>query len=252
MDRPKPVILVILDGWGIAPPSKSNAISQAKTPIMDSLVSSYPAMTLQASGQTVGLPWGERGNSEVGHLTMGSGKIIYQSFPRITQSIWDKTFFENESFLKAVNHTKKKKSALHLLGLVSSGGVHSYIEHLYALLELAKKEKVKEVYIHAILDGRDTPRDSAKNFISRLKERMTGLGVGEIATLAGRFWAMDRDNRWERTQEFYIALTQGKAKATCVDPVKAIEKSYQNDVYDEEFAPTVVLKGGQPVAGSYS
>lgn len=248
MDRPKPVILAILDGWGVAPPSKSNAISQAKTPVMDSLISGYPSMTLQASGQAVGLPWGEMGNSEVGHLTIGSGKIIYQSFPRITQSIWDKSFFENKALLQATSHAKKKRSALHLLGLVSSGGVHSYIEHLYALLELAKKEKIKKVYIHVILDGRDTPRDSGKNFVSRLKERIDGLGVGEIASISGRFWAMDRDNRWERIQAAYLAMTQGKSEKTYEDPIKAIEESYQDNVFDEEFVPTVITKNGEPVA----
>ncbi len=248
MNRPKPVILIILDGWGIAPPSAGNAITQAKTPVMNSLIASFPALTLQAAGQTVGLPWGKMGNSEVGHLTIGSGKIIYQNFPRITQSIWDKSFFDNPAFLKAVEQVKKKKSALHLLGLVSSGGVHSYIEHLYALLELAKKEKIKKVYIHAILDGRDAPRDSGKNFISRLKERMQGLEIGEIATLIGRFWAMDRDNRWERTREAYFALTRGQAKETAADPLKAIEKFYQNGIYDEEMLPTVITKDGEPVA----
>ena len=169
MTRPRPVVLIVLDGFGLAPPPRANAISLAKTPNFDKYMTNYPVMPLAASGEAVGLTWGEIGNSEVGHLSLGSGKICYQNLPRITKSISDGDFFDNDAFVKACQHVKEKGSALHLMGLVSSGGVHSFNEHLYALVELAKKEKVERVYIHTFLDGRDTPYNSGINFISKLQ-----------------------------------------------------------------------------------
>lgn len=241
MNRPKPVVLIILDGFGIAPPSRANAISLAKTPNFDKYSSNYPVMPLAASGEAVGLSWGEMGNSQVGHLSLGSGVIPYQNLPRISKSITDGDFFENEAFLKICEHVKKNNSALHLIGLVSSGGVHSYNEHLYALVDLAKQQKIDRVYIHAFLDGRDTPYNSALNFITKLEEKLKKIGLGAIASLSGRFWAMDRDNRWDRTEKAFRAMVDGISDETFADPLKAIEKSYDKKVYDEEFVPVVIV-----------
>jgi 2,3-bisphosphoglycerate-independent phosphoglycerate mutase len=184
--RPRPVILIILDGWGVADNNPGNAIAQANTPFFSSLINDYPTTIIEASSEAVGLPWGEMGNSEVGHMTIGSGRIAYQDFPRITKAIWEKTFFENQAFLKAIEHAKKNRSKLHYMGLLSSGGVHSYIEHLYALLDLAVKKKMDEVYLHIFLDGRDTPYNSGMNFVKRLMERIERVGIGKIATTSGR------------------------------------------------------------------
>lgn len=246
--RPKPVVLVIMDGFGIAPPSKGNGVTLAKKPVFDYLVATYPVMTLQASGEAVGLSWGEMGNSEVGHMNLGSGEIIYQTLPKISKSIEDGTFLNNPAFKKAVNQVKKNNSKLHLLGLVSNGGVHSHQDHLYALLELAKNHGLKEVYIHAILDGRDTKRDGGLDFINQLQERIKGVGVGKIASLSGRFYAMDRDNHWEREEKAYNAIALGISEVSAQDPIKAIERSYQNNIFDEEFMPTVITSSGKPVA----
>lgn len=248
INKIKPVILIILDGWGVAPPSQGNAITLAKTPIFNKILTVYPSMTLQASGEAVGLPWGEMGNSEVGHLNLGAGKIIWQNLPRINRAIADGSFFKNKVFLKAIEHTKKNNSKLHLIELVSTGAVHSSIEHLYAFLELAKKNGLSKVYIHAILDGRDTPYNSGQQFIKELLERMKQIGIGKIATLSGRFWSMDRDNHWERTEKSYLAMTKGQADKFFDNPLAAIEDSYQNKIYDEEFVPTVITKNNQPVA----
>lgn len=235
-----PTVLIILDGWGIAPPSRSNAISMAKTPTMDKLISSYPAMTLQASGESVGLPWGEMGNSEVGHLNLGAGKIVYQDLPRITNSILNGSFFNNVYFLKAIDHIKesKDKFKLHLVGLVSSGGVHSYMEHLFALMELAKKQGIKEIYIHAILDGRDTPYNSADNFLKKIYNKFEELQIGKIASLSGRFYAMDRDNHWERIEKAYNAMIgKNNTEKKFSEPFEALQSSYNEKIYDEEFYP---------------
>lgn len=244
----KPVVLAILDGWGIAPSSRGNAVSIASTPNINQLIDNFPTMVLQASGEAVGLPWGEMGNSEVGHLNLGAGRIVYQDLPRITKSIAEGKFFENSAFLKAIEHVKKNKSKLHLLGLVSGGGVHSSIDHLYALLELAKKHKVSETYVQAILDGRDTPRQSAINFIEKLLNKISELKVGRIATLSGRFYAMDRDNRWDREEKAYLALAEGQAQRYAKEPLKAIENSYKEENYDEEFFPTVIKEADKPMA----
>jgi len=244
--RPKPVVLAILDGWGVAPEHPGNAISQAKTPNMDQFISSYPAMNIQASGQAVGLSWGDMGNSEVGHLTIGAGRVFYQNLPRIDKSIEDGTFFGNPAFKKAIRHVNNNNSTLHLIGMVSQGGIHSHQNHLFALLDLAAREKVKKVIIHAFLDGRDADRDSGIIFIKELQQKIKEFKIGEIATLAGRYYAMDRDNRWDRTKKAYDAMVNGVSDQTFDDPIKAIEQSYANEVYDEEFVPTVITKRGSP------
>jgi 2,3-bisphosphoglycerate-independent phosphoglycerate mutase len=248
MNRPKPVVLMILDGWGVAPPSRSNAITLAKTPEMTSLIAAYPAMTLQASGEAVGLSWGEIGNSEVGHLNLGSGKLIYQNLPRINRAISDGAFFKNEKFLAAIANARKNKSKLHLMGLISSGGVHSHIDHLFALLELCAREKFSDVYIHGFLDGRDMPYNSGIDFVTKIQAKIKEVGVGQIATLSGRFYAMDRDNHWERIVLTYNAMVKGEAKDKFDDPTAAVNASYGNKVYDEEFIPLVITRDGSAVA----
>ncbi len=247
-EKRKPVVLIILDGWGIAPPSRSNAITLAKTPNFDQYLQSYPLFTLQASGGAVGLSWGEVGNSEVGHLNLGAGKIVLQNFPKITQSIWDKSFFSNPVFLKAIEHVKKNNSKLHFLGLVSNAGIHAFNEHLYALLELAQDKKIKKVYVHAILDGRDSPYNSGFNFINQLEEVMTSSKIGEIATLSGRFYAMDRDHYWERTEKAYLAMVQAEGEKTSLKPSGFIKSSYKKGIFDERMPPTVITKNGKPIA----
>jgi len=244
----QPVILVILDGLGMAPPSQGNAATLAKMPIFNKLAVLYPTMTIQASGEAVGLTWGEPGNSEVGHLSMGSGRIIWQNLPRINQMLSDGSFYTNQAFLQAMEHVKKNNSTLHLVGLVSNGSVHSSQDHLYALLEIAAKQRIKDVAIHVFLDGRDTPQDSGQGFISELVQRIKDLGIGRIATLSGRFWAMDRDNHWERIEQSYLAMTKGLAEQEFKDPLEAISSSYQQGIYDEEFKPVVIVdEKKQPV-----
>ena len=241
LPKVQPVVLIILDGFGMAPPSQGNAVALAKKPIFDKLTMLYPTMTLQASGEAVGLSWGESGNSEVGHLSLGSGKIVWQNLPRITQAITEGSFFNNQAFLKAIAHVKKNKSTLHLMGLVSNGSVHSLNDHLYALLEILAKNELKDVAIHAFLDGRDTPRDSGHGFINDLQQKIKDIGPGQIATLSGRFWAMDRDNHWERVEQSYLAMTKGLAEKEYKDPLQAIDDSYKNEIYDEEFKPVVIV-----------
>ncbi len=242
---PKPVVLLILDGWGVAPTSRSNAISSAKTPAINKLTANYPVMTLQASGEAVGLGWGEMGNSEVGHINLGTGQIIYQNLPRINKSITDGTFFKNKVFLEAAARVKRNSSALHLIGLVSGGGVHSHQNHLFALLDFCKEQRIEKVYIHAILDGRDTAKDAGIESIQTLEDKIKECGVGEIASLSGRFFAMDRDNRWERTAKAYQIIAWGKSEITAEDPAATIKKSYAKKIYDEEFIPTAISRGGQ-------
>ncbi|MDD5172981.1 MAG: 2,3-bisphosphoglycerate-independent phosphoglycerate mutase [Patescibacteria group bacterium] len=244
----QPVILIILDGWGIAPPSQGNAVTLAETPVLNKLTTLYPTMTLQASGEAVGLIWGEPGNSEVGHLSLGSGKIIWQNLPRINQTLMEGSFYNNPAFLKAMEHVKKNNSTLHLMGLVSNGAVHSSNDHLYALLEIAAKQEIKNVAIHVFLDGRDTPQDSGQGFINELMTRIKDLKIGKIATLSGRFYAMDRDNHWERIEQSYLAMTKGLAEKEFNDPLRAIESSYQEKIYDEELKPVVIVdEENQPV-----
>jgi 2,3-bisphosphoglycerate-independent phosphoglycerate mutase len=241
--RPKPTVLLILDGWGIAPPSRGNGIALAKKPVFEHLLATYPVTSLQASGEAVGLSWGEMGNSEVGHLNCGSGMIVYQTLPRINKAIEDESFYDVEAFAKAAAQAKKAKGTLHLVGMVSNGGVHSHQDHLSALLEMCKKQKVSKVAIHAILDGRDTKRDGGLEFIKQLQARIKQTGVGTIASLSGRFYAMDRDNHWDRIEKAYRAIVDGQSENKVSDPVDAIEKAYSQKIYDEEFPPAVVGDG---------
>ena len=244
--RPKPVVLMVLDGWGIAQPYSGNAISQANTPNINEYISGYPAMTLRASGEAVGLPWGKAGNSEVGHLNLGLGRIIYQDLPRLNKAIADNSFYQNQVLLTAIKHVKKNKSKLHLLGLISNGGVHSSIEHLEALIVLAKAQGVARLYVQAILDGRDTPYNSGLDFIKQIRKSLAASGLGEIATLVGRFYAMDRDNRWDRIAKAYAAMVLGKGNIS-QSAEAAVKESYAKKIFDEEFAPTIISKNNQPV-----
>lgn len=245
--RPKPVVLVILDGWGINQPYAGNAITQANTPVMDKLIAQYPAMTIKASGEAVGLPWGEAGNSEVGHLNLGLGRILYQDLPRINKTISDKSFYLNKELLGAIAHVKKNNSKIHLLGVVSNGCVHASIDHLHALLVLMKKQGVTDVFIHAFLDGRDTSYNSGINFIKGVEHSIAEFSVGSIATISGRYFAMDRNNNWDRIAKAYLAMAEG-AGSQNDSAVKAIEASYKKKIYDEEFIPTVISKDGKPRA----
>ena len=233
----KPTVLMILDGYGMSDKVEGNAIAQAKTPVMDKLMAECPFVLGQASGMAVGLPEGQMGNSEVGHTNMGAGRIVYQMLVKISKSIQDGDFFENEALKKAVENCKKNDSALHLMGLLSPGGVHSHMEHLYGLLELAKKNGIDKVYVHAYLDGRDVPPSSAAEYMEEAVAKMKEIGVGTVATISGRFYAMDRDNK------AYAALVYGEG-VEASDPVQAIKDSYANDVTDEFMLPTVVDKNG--------
>ncbi len=234
-----------MDGFGIAPMGEGNAIAEAQMPYFHKLVQSYPAMTVQASGEAVGLSWGEMGNSEVGHLTIGAGRIFYQSLPRINLSIENGEFFSNAVFKKAIEKVKRSGGKLHLMGLVSPGGVHASQTHLHALLDLCKREGLTQnVFVHAFLDGRDTIYNSAGGFIKELEAKMAEVKIGKIASLAGRYYAMDRDNRWDRIQQAYDAIVLGKGEQT-EKAGDAIEASYAKGIYDEQFVPTVVVKNGQ-------
>lgn len=243
----RPVVLLIIDGFGVAPSDQGNAVKQAKMPRFHQLVQNYPAMTLQASGGAVGLSWGEMGNSEVGHLTIGAGRVFYQSFPRINLEIETERFYENQAFLQAIKAIKASRGRLHLMGCTSMGNVHASQAHLYALLELAKRHGLKEVFVHAFLDGRDSAQDSAKGFIQELKDKMGEIGVGKLATMSGRYFAMDRDNRWDRIEKVYNAMVLGQGDQI-TDPMQAIEFSYAKKVYDEQFTPAVLTEDGRPVA----
>ena len=243
----KPTVLLILDGYGLNEKEEGNAIKQAKTPVMDRLMKEYPFVQGSASGMSVGLPDGQMGNSEVGHLNMGAGRIVYQELTRITKEIEEGTFFENEALVKAMENVKKNDSALHFYGLLSDGGVHSHNTHMYGVLEMAKKFGIEKVYFHAFLDGRDTPPASAADYMQQMVDKMAEIGVGEVATVSGRYYAMDRDTNWDRTEKAYVALTKGEGvKAT--DPVQAIKDSYAQEVTDEFMLPTVIEKDGKPVA----
>lgn len=239
---------MILDGFGVAPPADGNAVALANMPNFRRYVESYPAMTVLASASAVGLSWGEMGNSEVGHLTIGAGRIFFQSLPRINFSIETGEFFHNKAFIDAIEHCKKNNSDLHLMGLVSPGNVHASDAHCKALLELCVKQRFDRVYVHAFMDGRDAIYNSGITFIRELEDSMKHLKVGKIATIAGRYWAMDRDNRWDRIQKAYDAMVNGTADATNDSATAAVEASYAQKVYDEQIVPTVITKGGKPVA----
>ena len=242
----KPTVLLILDGYGLNENPKGNAVAIAKTPVMDKLMAEYPFVKGNASGMAVGLPDGQMGNSEVGHLNMGAGRIVYQELTRITKEIQDGTFFENEELLAAVENVKKNDSALHCFGLLSDGGVHSHNTHLYGLLELAKRNGLEKVYVHCFLDGRDTPPASGKGYIEELQAKMKEIGVGEIGVVSGRYYAMDRDNNYDRVEKAYLALTKGEGvKGT--DAAEAVQKSYDEGITDEFVVPTVMEKDGAPV-----
>ncbi len=236
----KPVVLAILDGFGVAPAGPGNAIGLARKPALDRFAHECVALTLQASGEAVGLPWGEMGNSEVGHLALGGGKIFYQDLPRINRAITDGSFFTNQALVGAIRSVREHGKRLHLIGLVSTGGVHSYLEHLFALLELARQEKVRQVFIHGITDGRDAQKRSADQFVRQIEEQIGSVGLGTIATLSGRYWAMDRDHRWERTEAAYRAIIEGEGKANAPTAPEAVSQSYASSIFDEELVPTVI------------
>ena len=242
----KPTVLMILDGYGLNENEKGNAAVLAKSPVLDGLKKDYPFVKGYASGMAVGLPEGQMGNSEVGHLNMGAGRIVYQELTRITKEIQDGVFFENEALVAAVKNCKEHDSALHMYGLVSDGGVHSHNTHIYGILELAKRHDLKKVYVHCFLDGRDTPPASGKDYVAELVEKMNELGVGEVASVSGRYYAMDRDNRWDRVEKAYAAIRNGQGEMA-KDPVQAIADSYANDLTDEFMLPTVIMKDGAPV-----
>ncbi len=243
----KTAVLMILDGYGLNEKTEGNAVAEAKTPVMDSLMKDYPFVKGNASGMAVGLPDGQMGNSEVGHLNMGAGRIVYQELTRITKEIQDGTFFENPALLKAVENCKKNDSAFHMFGLLSDGGVHSHNTHLYGLLELARKNGLEKVYVHCFLDGRDTPPASGKGYAQELEAKMAELGTGKIASVMGRYYAMDRDNNYDRVKLAYDALTKGEGLTAESGPA-GIQASYDREETDEFVKPTVVTENGAPVA----
>ena len=243
----KPVVLMVLDGYGLNEKTEGNAIAMADTPVMDKLMKECPFVPGNASGLAVGLPDGQMGNSEVGHMNIGAGRIIYQDLTSITKAIEDGDFFENEALLEAIDNCKKNGSDLHLWGLLSDGGVHSHNTHLYGILELCKKEGLSNVYVHPFLDGRDTPPASGKDYVAELVEKMAEIGVGKVASLSGRYYAMDRDNRWDRVEKAYAALVYGEGEQAA-DPVQAMADSYDKEVTDEFVLPTVIVENEKPVA----
>jgi 2,3-bisphosphoglycerate-independent phosphoglycerate mutase len=245
-NRPKPLVLLILDGWGVAPPGPGNPIAAANTPYLNEIIDTFPTITVTASGEAVGLSWGEMGNSEVGHLTIGAGKIFYQSLPRINIAIQSGEFFRNEVFLAAAEHVKKNRSTLHIMGLLSPGHIHASDAHIYALLEFAKQQGLSDVVIHAFTDGRDTKFNSGVDFVRECQKQMSTIGVGRFGTLIGRYYAMDRDNRWDRIEQAYNALVGKSAERQFDDPIAAMEESYAAEVYDEELPATIITNNGHP------
>ncbi|MBE7046047.1 MAG: 2,3-bisphosphoglycerate-independent phosphoglycerate mutase [Ruminococcaceae bacterium] len=240
----KPVVLAILDGYGLSDYKEGNAVLSANTPNLDKFMKEYPNTIIKASGMDVGLPDGQMGNSEVGHTNIGAGRIVYQELTRITKAISDGDFFENEAFLNACKNCKENDSALHLMGLMSDGGVHSHLTHLFGLIELAKRNGLTKVFVHCFMDGRDVSPTSGAGFVAELQSKMNEIGVGKVATVMGRYYSMDRDNRWERVEQAYNAIVNGiGVKAD--DPVKAIEDSYAKEVTDEFIVPTVCSDDGK-------
>ncbi|GAA4718190.1 2,3-bisphosphoglycerate-independent phosphoglycerate mutase [Brevibacillus fulvus] len=246
--RPKPVALIILDGFAMREEVYGNAVAQAKKPNFERFWSKFPHATLEASGLAVGLPEGQMGNSEVGHLNIGAGRVVYQDLTRISKEIKEGNFFKNETLLNAIQHVKQKGKKLHLFGLLSDGGVHSHIHHLFAILELCRQQDCQDVFVHGFLDGRDVAPDSAVGYIEELQAKMNELGVGQIATIQGRYYAMDRDKRWERIEKAYRAMVYGDAPHY-TDPIKAVKESYEKSIMDEFVMPTVIVdQQDQPVA----
>ena len=238
-----PTTLIIMDGFGLAPAAADNAVSLANTPVLDKLFREYAHTTLSASGLDVGLPAGQMGNSEVGHTNIGGGRVVFQDLPRISRAIEDGGFFKNEAYNKAMDDCLKNDSSLHLYGLLSDGGVHSHIEHLFALLQMARDKGLTKVYVHCFLDGRDVSPTSGKGFVQELQDKCAQLGVGKIATVMGRYYAMDRDKRWERVQMAYDAMVYGEGHHSS-DPVAAVAESYANGVTDEFVEPVVIDPDG--------
>lgn len=242
----RPVALIILDGWGYNPNPQDNAVAKAKKPFLDQLFATCPHSMLLTSGEAVGLPEGQMGTSEVGHLNIGAGRVVYQSLVRISKALREHEMEKNPVFMEQLRYAVDNGRPLHLMGLVSPGGVHSHTDHLYGFIELAKQHGVKEVFIHAFLDGRDTPPASAKEYIQDLMHECERIGLGKIATISGRYYAMDRDKRWERVEKAYLAMVDAVGEQAN-DPIQAVEQSYQKDVTDEFVLPTVILNQGRPV-----
>jgi 2,3-bisphosphoglycerate-independent phosphoglycerate mutase len=239
--RPKPIVLTVLDGWGYRAETKGNAIAVARKPTYDELLKKFPNTLIQTSGPFVGLPEGQMGNSEVGHMNMGAGRIVHMDITRIDLMIANKQLQNVPLFQQAME--RGRSSQLHFLGLLSDGGVHSHIQHLFALLEMAKQQKVAKVFVHCFMDGRDTPPNSGRDYVRQLQQKMRELGVGEVATLVGRYYAMDRDNRWERVELAYRTMVHGDAETKTDDPVAALQRSYEQGVTDEFVKPIVVTNG---------
>src|SRR5712675_2395544 len=244
--RPKPIVLTVLDGWGFRAETKGNAIALARKPTYDALLKKFPNTLIHTSGPYVGLPEGQMGNSEVGHLNIGAGRIVHMDITRIDLLIANKQLQNVPLFQQAMERGRQRR--LHLMGLLSDGGVHSHINHLFALLEMAKQQKVENVFIHCFMDGRDTPPHSGRDFVQQLQQKIRELGVGQIATLVGRYYAMDRDNRWERIELAYRAVVHGEAETRTDDPLAALQRSYEQDVTDEFVEPIVVTTGSGPTA----
>src|SRR5213080_5170409 len=238
--RPKPIVLTVLDGWGYRAETKGNAIALARKPAYDELIRNFPSTLIHTSGPFVGLPEGQMGNSEVGHMNMGAGRIVHMDITRIDLLIANKQLQSAPLFQQAMERGRARQ--LHFLGLLSDGGVHSHIQHLFALLEMAKQYKVEKVFVHCFMDGRDTPPNSGRDYLRQLQQKMRVMGVGEIAALVGRYYAMDRDNRWERVELAYRALVHGEAETRTDDPIAALQRSYEAGVTDEFIKPIVVTK----------
>ena len=247
MEKQQPVVLMILDGWGISEQTEGNAIAQSSTPNMDKLLAQFPHSQLLCSGEAVGLPDGQQGNSEVGHLNLGAGRVVYQELTRINKAVREHTLQDNAAFQQVMDACIAQQKPLHLMGLVSPGGVHSHSDHLYGLLELARDKNIPEVYVHCFLDGRDVGPSTGLGFVKELEEKLSQLGIGKIATVSGRYYAMDRDNRWERVEKAYLAMTAGIGE-TAQSAVEAVQQSYDKGETDEFVLPTVVQDDGKPVA----
>ncbi|TCT18794.1 phosphoglycerate mutase [Melghiribacillus thermohalophilus] len=248
MREQKLAALIILDGFALRDEEKGNAVKQAHTPNFDRYWNTYPHTTLKACGEAVGLPEGQMGNSEVGHLNIGAGRVVYQSLTRVNLAMKDGSFYENKAFNGAMDHVKTKGTSLHIFGLLSDGGVHSHIQHLFALLKMAKDQGLDNVYVHAFLDGRDVGPATAKQYLQETVDKMNELGVGQLATISGRYYSMDRDRRWDRVEKAYRAMVYGEGEKG-TDPIEILERFYEQEIYDEFVLPTVMTdENGKPVA----